>query len=116
MKALSIEIFAIVLSLGIIASVASNSVSLQFVEASSNERCTSFDVVDEDITSERCTVQGQDPTLTDTTCTNGECFSITSETTNKEAAQSQQASKQFCKEYTKENEDNPDPWFTCTTK
>ncbi|WP_458720633.1 hypothetical protein [Candidatus Nitrosocosmicus sp. R] len=116
MKYLSFWIFALIISVGPMTSFALNPVIIQSIEASSNERCTSFDIVDEDITSERCTVQGQDPTITDTTCTDGECSSQSSETTNKEAAQAQQGSKQLCKEYTKENEDNPDPWFTCTTK
>jgi len=105
-----------IISLGFSASISVHSSPILSVQGTSNERCTSFDIVDEDITSERCTVQGQDPTITDTTCTDGECSSHTSEGTNKEVAQSQQGSKQLCKEYTRENKDNPDPWFTCTTK
>ena len=116
MKYFSTRMFAMIVSLGFLASFSLNPIFMSTIEATSNERCTSFDIVDEDITSERCTTQGQDPTITDTTCTDGECTSHTSEGTNKEVAQAQQGSKEVCKDYTKENKDNPDPWFTCTTK
>lgn len=116
MKRLSIVLLTMSVSLGLLTTFAINPYFLIPTEANSNERCTSFDISDEDITSERCTVQGKDPTITDTTCTDGECASHISETTNKEAAEAQQGSKQYCKEFTRENKDNPDPWFTCTTK
>lgn len=103
-------------SLGVLTSITLTSIPIQIVEAQSNENCTSFEITDEHITSERCTVQGKDPSITDTTCIDGEYSSQTSGEDNQEVAQARQGSKQLCKEYTRENRDNPDPWFTCITK
>ncbi len=63
--------FIIMVSLDVLTSITLTSIPLQTVKGQSNGKCISFKIIDEDITSERSTVQEKDPSITDITCIDG---------------------------------------------
>ncbi len=111
----TIPLIVIITSIGLLTSFSLVVMSVQTPEAQAQEKCTTFESTDGLLTSERCTVQGQDPYMTHETCTAGACTGDQQYTTNKEVAQAKTGSLQSCNELTRENRDNPNPSYTCTT-